>query len=153
MRIGTTSWQQHKLTEHNGQSIQRSSIYNAKGNLEALGAGNYYVTSVPDLPGSVESYEGYLSVFVKDDTNKLFNFTPYNSKKIYTRSINGRLEQQWTVPNEHKSTGSFDGGANGVGTTINLTEPYTNYSILLSGTYPGGVIEGLDQPHYPMQLN
>ncbi|HCZ2068619.1 TPA: hypothetical protein O2Q01_002900, partial [Staphylococcus aureus] len=99
---------------------------------------------VPDLPSGVESYEGYLSVFVKDDTNKLFNFTPYNSKKIYTRSItNGRLEQQWTVPNEHKSTVLFDGGANGVGTTINLTEPYTNYSILLvSGTYPGGVIEG-----------
>ncbi|HDP1981207.1 TPA: BppU family phage baseplate upper protein [Staphylococcus aureus] len=142
-KFGTTSWQQHKLTEHNGQSIQKN-LYNAKGNLEALGAGNYYVTSVPDLPGSVESYEGYLSVFVKDDTNKLFNFTPYNSKKIYTRSItNGRLEQQWTVPNEHKSTVLFDGGANGVGTTINLTEPYTNYSILLvSGTYPGGVIEG-----------
>ncbi|HGW5827900.1 TPA: hypothetical protein ACNIOL_002927, partial [Staphylococcus aureus] len=142
-KFGTTSWQQHKLTEHNGQSIQKN-LYNAKGNLEALGAGNYYVTSVPDLPGSVESYEGYLSVFVKDDINKLFNFTPYNSKKIYTRSItNGRLEPQWTVPNEHKSTVLFDGGANGVGTTINLTEPYTNYSILLvSGTYPGGVIEG-----------
>ncbi|EVX51524.1 hypothetical protein U434_01783 [Staphylococcus aureus T69721] len=142
-KLQSISWQQHKLTEHNGQSIQKN-LYNAKGNLEALGAGNYYVTSVPDLPGSVESYEGYLSVFVKDDTNKLFNFTPYNSKKIYTRSItNGRLEQQWTVPNEHKSTVLFDGGANGVGTTINLTEPYTNYSILLvSGTYPGGVIEG-----------
>ncbi|NGL77476.1 hypothetical protein G0U69_12360, partial [Staphylococcus aureus] len=97
-KLQSISWQQHKLTEHNGQSIQKN-LYNAKGNLEALGAGNYYVTSVPDLPGRVESYEGYLSVFVKDDTNKLFNFTPYNSKKIYTRSItNGRLEQQWTVP-------------------------------------------------------
>ncbi|WP_256083398.1 phage tail tube protein, partial [Staphylococcus aureus] len=39
--------------EANGQSIQKN-LYNAKGNLEALGAGNYYVTSVPDLPGSVE---------------------------------------------------------------------------------------------------
>ncbi len=80
-KFGTTSWQQHKLTEHNGQSIQKN-LYNAKGNLEALGAGNYYVTSVPDLPGIVESYEGYLSVFVKDDANKLFNFTPSNSKKF-----------------------------------------------------------------------
>ncbi|HAR4297017.1 hypothetical protein C7Q93_05890 [Staphylococcus aureus] len=142
-KFGTTSWQQHKLTEPNGQSIQVN-LNNAQGDLGYLTAGNYYATRVPDLPGSVESYEGYLSVFVKDDTNKLFNFTPYNSKKIYTRSItNGRLEQQWTVPNEHKSTVLFDGGANGVGTTINLTEPYTNYSILLvSGTYPGGVIEG-----------
>ncbi|HDE5606634.1 TPA: BppU family phage baseplate upper protein [Staphylococcus aureus] len=142
-KFGTTSWQQHKMTEANGQSIQVN-LNNAQGDLGYLTAGNYYATRVPDLPGSVESYEGYLSVFVKDDTNKLFNFTPYNSKKIYTRSItNGRLEQQWTVPNEHKSTVLFDGGANGVGTTINLTEPYTNYSILLvSGTYPGGVIEG-----------
>ncbi|HGO3295156.1 BppU family phage baseplate upper protein [Staphylococcus aureus] len=142
-KFGTTSWQQHKLTEPNGQSIQVN-LNNAQGDLGYLTAGNYYATRVPDLPNGVESYEGYLSVFVKDDTNKLFNFTPYNSKKIYTRSItNGRLEQQWTVPNEHKSTVLFDGGANGVGTTINLTEPYTNYSILLvSGTYPGGVIEG-----------
>ena len=142
-KFGTTSWQQHKMTEANGQSIQVN-LNNAQGDLGYLTAGNYYATRVPDLPGSVESYEGYLSVFVKDDTNKLFNFTPYNSKKIYTRSItNGRLEKQWTVPNEHKSTVLFDGGANGVGTTINLTEPYTNYSILLvSGIYPGGVIEG-----------
>ncbi|HDG4767365.1 TPA: BppU family phage baseplate upper protein [Staphylococcus aureus] len=142
-KFGTTSWQQHKMTEANGQSIQVN-LNNAQGDLGYLTAGNYYATRVPDLPGSVESYEGYLSVFVKDETNKLFNFTPYNSKKIYTRSItNGRLEPQWTVPNEHKSTVLFDGGANGVGTTINLTEPYTNYSILLvSGTYPGGIIEG-----------
>ncbi|GJF64285.1 DUF2479 domain-containing protein [Staphylococcus argenteus] len=142
-KFGTTSWQQHKLTEANGQSIQVN-LNNAQGDLGYLTAGNYYATRVPDLPSGVESYEGYLSVFVKDDTNKLFNFTPYNSKKIYTRSItNGKLESQWTVPNEHKSTVLFDGGANGVGTTINLTEPYTNYSILLvSGTYPGGVIEG-----------
>lgn len=142
-KFGTTSWQQHKITEANGQSIQVN-LNNAQGDLGYLTAGNYYATRVPDLPSGVESYEGYLSVFVKDETNKLFNFTPYNSKKIYTRSItNGRLEPQWTVPNEHKSTVLFDGGANGVGTTINLTEPYTNYSILLvSGTYPGGVIKG-----------
>ncbi|HCC5613567.1 TPA: BppU family phage baseplate upper protein [Staphylococcus aureus] len=142
-KFGTTSWQQHKMTEANGQSIQ-ANLNNAQGDLGYLTAGNYYATRVPDLPSGVESYEGYLSVFVKDETNKLFNFTPYNSKKIYTRSItNGRLEPQWTVPNEHKSTVLFDGGANGVGTTINLTEPYTNYSILLvSGTYPGGIIEG-----------
>ncbi|HEH8149491.1 TPA: BppU family phage baseplate upper protein [Staphylococcus aureus] len=149
-KFGTTSWQQHKMTEHNGQSIQKS-LYNAKGNLEALGAGNYYVTSVPDLPGIVESYEGYLSVFVKDDANKLFNFTPLNSKKVYTRSItNGRLDSQWATPNEHKTAVLFDGAANGVGTRINLTEAYTNYAILfISGTYPGGVIEAFSLTSIP----
>ncbi|GBY92783.1 phage protein [Staphylococcus aureus] len=149
-KFGTTSWQQHKLTEHNGQSIQKN-LYNAKGNLEALGAGNYYVTSVPDLPGIVESYEGYLSVFVKDDANKLFNFTPLNSKKVYTRSItNGRLDSQWATPNEHKTAVLFDGAANGVGTRINLTEAYTNYAILfISGTYPGGVIEAFSLTSIP----
>ncbi|HCT9016312.1 TPA: phage baseplate upper protein [Staphylococcus aureus] len=149
-KFGTTSWQQHKLTEHNGQSIQKN-LYNAKGNLEALGAGNYYVTSVPDLPGIVESYEGYVSVFVKDDANKLFNFTPSNSKKVYTRSItNGRLDSQWATPNEHKTAVLFDGAANGVGTRINLTEAYTNYAILfISGTYPGGVIEAFSLTSIP----
>ncbi|HCY7609486.1 TPA: BppU family phage baseplate upper protein [Staphylococcus aureus] len=149
-KFGTTSWQQHKLTEHNGQSIQKN-LYNAKGNLEALGAGNYYVTSVPDLPGIVESYEGYLSVFVKDDANKLFNFTPSNSKKVYTRSItNGRLDSQWATLNEHKTAVLFDGAANGVGTRINLTEAYTNYAILfISGTYPGGVIEAFSLTSIP----
>ncbi|HHV8917018.1 TPA: phage baseplate upper protein [Staphylococcus aureus] len=142
-KFGTTSWQQHKLTEANGQSIQVN-LNNAQGDLGSLIAGNYYATRMPDLPSGVESYEGYLSVFVKDETNKLFNFTPSNSKRVYTRSIiNGKLDSQWTVPNEHKTSVLFDGAASGVGTTINLTEPYTNYSILLvSGTYPGGVIEG-----------
>ncbi|HDZ8646026.1 TPA: phage baseplate upper protein [Staphylococcus aureus] len=135
-------YQKHKLTEPNGESIQVD-LYNSKGDLGSLSAGNYYATRVPDLPSGVESYEGYLSVFVKDETNKLFNFTPYNTKKVYTRSItNGRLDSQWTVPNEHKTAVLFDGAASGVGTTINLTESYTNYAVLLiTGTYPGGVIE------------
>ncbi|NDQ17672.1 phage baseplate upper protein [Staphylococcus aureus] len=141
-KFGTTSWQQHKMTEANGQSIQVN-LNNAQGDLGNLSAGNYYATRVPDLPSGVESYEGYLSVFVKDETNKLFNFTPSNSKRVYTRSIiNSKLDSQWTVPNEHKTSVLFDGAASGVGTTINLTEPYTNYSVLLiSGTYPGGIIE------------
>ncbi|HIA7078087.1 TPA: phage baseplate upper protein [Staphylococcus aureus] len=141
-KFGTTSWQQHKMTEANGQSIQVN-LNNAQGDLGNLSSGNYYATRVPDLPSGVESYEGYLSVFVKDETNKLFNFTPSNSKRVYTRSIiNGKLDSQWTVPNEHKTSVLFDGAASGVGTTINLTEPYTNYSVLLiSGAYPGGVIE------------
>ncbi|HGO2718172.1 TPA: phage baseplate upper protein [Staphylococcus aureus] len=141
-KFQSTSWQQHKLTEVNGQSIQVN-LNNAQGDLGSLSAGNYYATRVPDLPSGVESYEGYLSVFVKDDANKFFNFTPANSKKVYTRSIiNGQLDSQWTVPNEHKTAVLFDGAANGVGTRINLTEAYTNYAILfISGTYPGGVIE------------
>ncbi|HHO7886793.1 TPA: phage baseplate upper protein [Staphylococcus aureus] len=149
-KFGTTSWQQHKMTEANGQSIQVN-LNNAQGDLGYLTAGNYYATRVPDLPGSVESYEGYLSVFVKDDTNKLFNFTPSNSKKVYTRSItNGRLDSQWATPNEHKTAVLFDGAANGVGTRINLTEAYTNYAILfISGTYPGGVIEAFSLTSIP----
>ncbi|EVC82980.1 TPA: BppU family phage baseplate upper protein [Staphylococcus aureus] len=149
-KFGTTSWQQHKMTESNGQSIQVN-LNNAQGDLGYLTAGNYYATRVPDLPGSVESYEGYLSVFVKDDTNKLFNFTPSNSKKVYTRSItNGRLDSQWATPNEHKTAVLFDGAANGVGTRINLTEAYTNYAILfISGTYPGGVIEAFSLTSIP----
>ncbi|EOD8226597.1 phage baseplate upper protein [Staphylococcus aureus] len=149
-KFRTTSWQQHKMTEANGQSIQVN-LNNAQGDLGYLTAGNYYATRVPDLPGSVESYEGYLSVFVKDDTNKLFNFTPSNSKKVYTRSItNGRLDSQWATPNEHKTAVLFDGAANGVGTRINLTEAYTNYAILfISGTYPGGVIEAFSLTSIP----
>lgn len=149
-KFGTTSWQQHKMTEANGQSIQVN-LNNAQGDLGYLTAGNYYATRVPDLPGIVESYEGYLSVFVKDDANKLFNFTPSNSKKVYTRSItNGRLDSQWATPNEHKTAVLFDGAANVVGTRINLTEAYTNYAILfISGTYPGGVIEAFSLTSIP----
>lgn len=149
-KFGTTSWQQHKMTEANGQSIQVN-LNNAQGDLGYLTAGNYYATRVPDLPGIVESYGGYLSVFVKDDANKLFNFTPSNSKKVYTRSItNGRLDSQWATPNEHKTAVLFDGAANGVGTRINLTEAYTNYAILfISGTYPGGVIEAFSLTSIP----
>ena len=91
-KFGTTSWQQHKMTEANGQSIQVN-LNNAQGDLGYLTAGNYYATRVPDL-GSVESYEGYLSVFVKDDTNKHLTSRLITLKR-FTRSItNGRLEQQ-----------------------------------------------------------
>lgn len=152
-KFGTTSWQQHKMTEANGQSIQVK-LNNAQGDLGYLTAGNYYATRVPDLPGSVESYEGYLSVFVKDETNKFFNFTPANSKKVYTRSIiNGRLDSQWTVPNEYKKAVLFDGAANGVGTTLNLTESYQNYSLLvISGTYPGGTFAEVSLTSMPNSI-
>ncbi|HDL9796741.1 TPA: phage baseplate upper protein [Staphylococcus aureus] len=152
-KFGTTSWQQHKMTEANGQSIQVN-LNNAQGDLGYLTAGNYYTTRVPDLPGSVESYEGYLSVFVKDETNKFFNFTPANSKKVYTRSIiNGRLDSQWTVPNEYKKAVLFDGAANGVGTTLNLTESYQNYSLLvISGTYPGGTFAEVSLTSMPNSI-
>ncbi|MBN5686462.1 phage baseplate upper protein [Staphylococcus aureus] len=152
-KFGTTSWQQHKMTEANGQSIQVN-LNNAQGDLGYLTAGNYYATRVPDLPGSVESYEGYLSVFVKDETNKFFNFTPANSKKVYTRSIiNGRLDSQWTVPNEYRKAVLFDGAANGVGTTLNLTESYQNYSLLvISGTYPGGTFAEVSLTSMPNSI-
>ncbi|HGN7240336.1 phage baseplate upper protein [Staphylococcus aureus] len=152
-KFGTTSWQQHKMTEANGQSIQVN-LNNAQGDLGSLIAGNYYATRVPDLPGSVESYEGYLSVFVKDETNKFFNFTPVNSKKVYTRSIiNGRLDSQWTIPNEYKKAVLFDGAANGVGTTLNLTESYQNYSLLvISGTYPGGTFAEVSLTSMPNSI-
>ncbi|HHC8575719.1 TPA: phage baseplate upper protein [Staphylococcus aureus] len=152
-KFGTTSWQQHKMTEANGQSIQVN-LNNAQGDLGYLTAGNYYATRVPDLPGSVESYEGYLSVFVKDETNKFFNFTPANSKKVYTRSIiNGQLDSQWTVPNEYKKAVLFDGAANGVGTTLNLTESYQNYSLLvISGTYPGGTFAEVSLTSMPNSI-
>ncbi|HFQ2383288.1 TPA: phage baseplate upper protein [Staphylococcus aureus] len=152
-KFGTTSWQQHKMTEANGQSIQVN-LNNTQGDLGYLTAGNYYATRVPDLPGSVESYEGYLSVFVKDETNKFFNFTPANSKKVYTRSIiNGRLDSQWTVPNEYKKAVLFDGAANGVGTTLNLTESYQNYSLLvISGTYPGGTFAEVSLTSMPNSI-
>ena len=132
------------MTEANGQSIQVN-LNNAQGDLGYLTAGNYYATRVPDLPGSVESYEVIYRYSLKMIQTSYLTSRLITLKR-FTRSItNGRLEQQWTVPNEHKSTVLFDGGANGVGTTINLTEPYTNYSILLvSGTYPGGVIEDSD---------
>ncbi|MCL7537187.1 phage baseplate upper protein [Staphylococcus aureus] len=152
-KFGTTSWQQHKMTDANGQSIQVN-LNNAQGDLGYLTAGNYYATRVPDLPGSVESYEGYLSVFVKDETNKFFNFSPANSKKVYTRSIiNGRLDSQWTVPNEYKKAVLFDGAANGVGTTLNLTESYQNYSLLvISGTYPGGTFAEVSLTSMPNSI-
>ncbi|MBJ6159672.1 phage baseplate upper protein [Staphylococcus aureus] len=152
-KFGTTSWQQHKMTEANGQSIQVN-LNNAQGDLGSLSAGNYYATRVPDLPSGVESYEGYLSVFVKDETNKFFNFTPANSKKVYTRSIsNGRLDSQWTVPNEYKKAVLFDGAANGVGTTLNLTESYQNYSLLvISGTYPGGTFAEVSLTSMPNSI-
>lgn len=152
-KFGTTSWQQHKITEANGQSIQVN-LNNAQGDLGYLTAGNYYATRVPDLPSGVESYEGYLSVFVKDETNKFFNFTPVNSKKVYTRSIiNGRLDSQWTIPNEYKKTVLFDGAANGVGTTLNLTESYQNYSLLvISGTYPGGTFAEVSLTSMPNSI-
>ena len=89
-KFGTTSWQQHKMTEANGQSIQVN-LNNAQGDLGYLTAGNYYATRVPDLPGSVESYEGYLSVFVKDETNKFSTLRLQTQKSLYT------INHKWSI--------------------------------------------------------
>ena len=94
---------------------------------------------MPDLPGSVEVMRViYLYSLKMKQTN--FSTLRLQTQKVYTRSIiNGRLDSQWTVPNEYKKAVLFDGAANGVGTTLNLTESYQNYSLLvISGTYPGG---------------
>lgn len=137
--IGNIGWQKHSLTDENGYSTKLD-LAGSKDKMLTVASGSYYVINPPNLPTDILNAEGYMNVYVKDDVNKLYEFTPINSNKTLKRRVaNGVLESAWFVTNEYKSDVLFDGSATGVGTELTLTNDYTKYSLLVvSGSYPGG---------------
>ncbi|MDR5602076.1 phage baseplate upper protein [Staphylococcus coagulans] len=138
--IDKKEWQKHPITNEQGY-IKNVSLANSDDSFFSLGTGFYYVTNVPKLPSEINSSDGYLNVYAKDSLNMLYDFTPNNSNvSLKKRMVNGRLEEQWSSlsGNQNKKT-LFDGSATGVGTSLTLTDDYTNYSLLMiSGVYSGG---------------
>ncbi|MBU3873868.1 phage baseplate upper protein [Staphylococcus coagulans] len=138
--IDKKEWQKHPITNEQGY-IKNVSLANSDDVFFSLGTGFYYVTNVPKLPSEINSSDGYLNVYAKDSLNMLYDFTPNNSNvSLKKRMVNGRLEERWSSlsGNQNKKT-LFDGSATGVGTSLTLTDDYTNYSLLMiSGVYSGG---------------
>ncbi len=138
--IDKKEWQKHPITNEQGY-VKNVSLANSDDGFFSLGTGFYYVTNVPNLPSEISSSDGYLNVYAKDSLNMFYDFTPNNSNiSLKKRMVNGRLEEQWSYlsGNQNKKT-LFDGSATGVGTTLTLTDDYTNYSLLMiSGIYSGG---------------
>lgn len=134
-------WQKHKVTEINGTAITVDLDY-AQSNLIELKTGNYYALNIPNLPTDMKVTQGYLRVSVKDDNNKLFEFTPKGTNNTLINNLENDILTDWTLPNDNKKSVLFDGAENGVGSEIILADDYTKYDLLfISGTYPGGLIE------------
>lgn len=137
-KISNNPTQQYKLTETTGQSINKDFKY-TQTELVSLSAGNYYGVNVPDLPVNISSTEGYLTVYVKDEYSKYYEFTPKGSNRTLIRQLTSGTLNEWTDLSVNAKTVLFDGTAKGVGTELALNDDYTKYSLLiLSGNYPGG---------------
>lgn len=133
-----SSIQKHKITDSEGQTINVNFDF-AQSTLVELKTGNYYGVNLPNLPIGIESTEGYLRVTSKDNTNKLFEFTPKGTTKNLIRTLNDSDLSDWNTFNEERKKLLFDGSVNSVGSDIVLTDDFTKYEFLIvSGIYPGG---------------
>lgn len=158
-------WQKYKLTMDTGNATQVS-LGNDLTKLRALKPGFYYTTSTPISGASATA--GFTFVEQRDDSVKRITFKPYNSNTTYVmryynewndweNSING-LET--TIGSQVKATVAennaksytttvasqineviFKGSAKGVGATLTLNKPFTDYDELKIFAYGHGASE------------
>lgn len=144
--LNNLEWQKHKMTEVNGNAINVD-LEAQNSILTELSAGLYFVDQMPDLPKGIEVASGYLKVTVRNDDFKLFEYTPANDNKVYTRAFNNQVLSDWFIPYISSTDVLFEGAANGVGSEIKLTKDYTKYSfIVVTGKFPGGTFNEITLP-------
>lgn len=158
-------WQKYKLTSDDG-TYPNVTLNNDLSKLQALPPGFYYGLGTPINISGV-STNGFIEVSVKPPgTVKHIVYRPYNVNKEFVmryynewsgwedkidgleKSVDAQAKANTAENNAKQYTDSkvqsintvlFEGTANGVNTTIQLQDDYTNYSLLvISGEFPGG---------------
>lgn len=158
-------WQKYKLTNDDG-TYPNVTLNNDLSKLQALPPGFYYGLGTPINISGV-STSGFIEVSVKPPgTVKHIVYRPYNVNKEFVmryynewsgwedkidgleKSVDAQAKANTAENNAKQYTDSkvqsintvlFEGTANGVSTTIQLQDDYTNYSLLvISGEFPGG---------------
>ena len=160
------SWQKHKLTDDSGV-LPIVNLRGDLEALQALPSGFYYRSFVPITGMGQTSSTGFVTVWESNGGQvKHISFKPYNSSQEFImryyngwsgwenkfdgleKSIdaqakaniaenNAKVYTDDKVENQHSVL--FEGSANGVGQTINMTESMSNYNlIIVSGSTPAG---------------
>ena len=160
------SWQKHKLTDDSGV-LPIVNLRGDLEALQALPSGFYYRSFVPITGMGQTSSTGFVTVWESNGGQvKHISFKPYNSSQEFImryyngwsgwenkfdgleKSIdaqakanvaenNAKVYTDDKVENQHSVL--FEGSANGVGQTINMTESMFNYNmIIVSGSTPAG---------------
>ncbi|MGW7903297.1 phage baseplate upper protein [Staphylococcus xylosus] len=126
-KVSQFGGQKYPLTNDDGTLIQVNLDYGLS-KLYALKSGVYYATNVPELPSNVKSVNGYLKVYYKDTTTAYIEFTPVGGTTRYIKQLTNGTWSAFYMPDSTNNVVLFEGSATGIGTQINLTDSYKNYS-------------------------
>lgn len=128
-KVSQFGGQKYPLTKDDGTLIQINLDFGLS-KLYALKSGIYYATNVPELPSNVKSVNGYLKVYYKDVTTAYIEFTPVGGTTRYIKQLTNSVWSAFYTPDSTNNVVLFEGSATGLGTQINLTDSYKNYSSL-----------------------
>ena len=161
------SWQKHKLTKDDGNTLYDSNLkidFNDTEQLSNLGVGNRYASNTLNAPVSASSPSGWITKFDRGSV-KYIEFRPYNSSQTFIKryyntwsewenkfdglekSVDAQYKANTAENNAKVYTDSkideqhnilFSGSVNGVGQTVNLTGNMNDYEyIIISGDCAG----------------
>lgn len=176
------NWQKYKLTTDDG-SYKSIDIKNDLSAYQNLKPGFYYTPNVPITGMGQTSTAGWTFVERRENYSNLkrITFRPYNSNQQFVmryynewgnwenalanvETTQGSQAKATTAENnakvyandlvDKKTVTLFEGTANGVGTTINLSETLDNFIVLhFYGTFPGGLFNDLGNPYGTARIN
>ncbi len=181
----SNNWQKYRFTNNDG-TLLRLDLNSSLDVLYAANIGSYYATGVPISNASSTAGLLTIEMNIPKNV-KFITFRPFNStqiwlKRFYTEwssweivgvdptktetttgsqaKANTAESNAKTYANElvgKKTTLLFEGTANGVGKTINLSETLDNFVVLIIFvSFPGGLVPILGNPYgadtMPLQL-
>ena len=170
----SSNWQKHKLTNDDGRIKQINGL-DFNDPEELLGEKSQFIY-VSDSKNYIENSNGTVSYIVVTNNYKRIEYRPNGTNKVFYKNKEDGLWLDWydpiqdaetttgsqskanvaesnakTYANElvgSKTTLLFEGTANGVGTTINLSETLDNFVVLIIYvSFPGGLVPILGSPY------
>ncbi|UXU53216.1 hypothetical protein [Staphylococcus arlettae] len=127
----TSDWQKFKLTNDDGTAKDLSDTdWADTAQLDALEAGEYYVTTSINFPKGASSHNAFITVTERNDgTIKHIEYRPYNSNQVFIK----RFNQTWYdwEPIAGSLVTLYDGNISGVGSTFSLNDDPRKYAYLV----------------------
>lgn len=171
----SSQWQKSKLTTDNGrlEAIRNVDWHNL--NEQMTKTGFYYVSGKSSFPISGVSSTGFLILLVRSENYMYAIYSPHNTAKMFHINKDNGVWGEWfdaTLNMETKDSSQtkanvaesnanrytdnklneqmkvlFESRVQGVGTTIDLADSLSNYSILyIFIDYPGGEVPCIANP-------
>ncbi|WP_204236148.1 BppU family phage baseplate upper protein [Mammaliicoccus sciuri] len=169
----SANWQKHKLTNDDGRVKQINGL-DFNNPEEFLGDKSQFIY-VAGTSNYIGNYNGTVNYLVVTSGYKRIEYRPNGMNKVFYKNKENGVWLDWYDPTkdvetitgsqakantaesnaktyakdlvDKKTTILFEGTANGVGTTINLSETLDNFIVLhFYGTFPGGLFNDVGNP-------